>query len=133
GLDLNVKGEQHLWSQRPAVFVFNHQSKADVVIIASLLRRDMAGVGKQEIRDMPVIGRLLEFGGVVMIDRANAASAIEAMAPLVQAMREEGKSVALAPEGTRSVSPRLGAFKKGALHLAMQAGVPIVPIVIRNA
>ncbi|QIB65368.1 HAD-IB family hydrolase [Kineobactrum salinum] len=133
GLDLNVKGEQHLWSQRPAVFVFNHQSKADVVIIASLLRRDMAGVGKQEIRDMPVIGRLLEFGGVVMIDRANAASAIEAMAPLVQAMREEGKSVALAPEGTRSVSPRLGAFKKGAFHLAMQAGVPIVPIVIRNA
>jgi len=133
GLDLNVKGQQHLWSQRPAVFIFNHQSKADVVIIASLLRRDMAGVGKKEIRDMPLIGKVLEFGGVVMIDRANAASAIDAMAPLVDAMREDGKSVALAPEGTRSVSPRLGPFKKGAFHLAMQAGVPIVPIVIRNA
>tara|TARA_R110002110_G_scaffold43803_1_gene135631 strand:+ start:36325 stop:38013 length:1689 start_codon:yes stop_codon:yes gene_type:complete len=133
GLDLNVKGQEYLWSQRPAVFIFNHQSKADVVIMASLLRRDMAGVGKKEIRDMPVIGRVLELGGVVMIDRANSASAIEAMAPLVEAMREEGKSVALAPEGTRSVSPRLGAFKKGAFHLAMQAGVPIVPIVIRNA
>ena len=133
GLDLNVKGQQHLWSQRPAVFIFNHQSKADVVIIASLLRRDMAGVGKKEIRDMPLIGKVLEFGGVVMIDRANSASAIDAMAPLVVAMREDGKSVALAPEGTRSVSPRLGPFKKGAFHLAMQAGVPIVPIVIRNA
>lgn len=133
GLHLNVKGEEHLWSHRPAVFIFNHQSKADVVIMASLLRRDIAGVGKKEIKKLPVIGKVLEMGGVVMIDRANASSAIEAMAPLVQAMREEGKSVVLAPEGTRSVSPKVLPFKKGAFHLAMQAGVPIVPVVIRNA
>ncbi|MFN2329761.1 MAG: HAD-IB family hydrolase [Chromatocurvus sp.] len=132
-LDLRVKGEEHLWSHRPAVFIFNHQSKADVVIAARLLRQDLAGVGKKEIRKMPVIGRVLELGGVVMIDRQNAASAIEAMKPLVDAIREGGKSVALAPEGTRTISPRLAPFKKGAFHLAMQAGVPIVPIVIRNA
>ncbi|MEO1082320.1 MAG: HAD-IB family hydrolase [Pseudomonadota bacterium] len=132
-LDLRVRGEDNLWKQRPAVFIFNHQSKADIVICAKLLRRDLAGVGKQEIKKMPVIGRVLELGGVVMIDRKNAASAIEAMRPLVDAMRSEGKSVALAPEGTRSVSPLLGSFKKGAFHLAMQAGVPIVPIVIHNA
>ena len=82
---------------------------------------------------MPLIGRILEFGGVVMIDRKNAASAIEAMAPLVDVMREDGKSVCLSPEGTRTVSPKLAAFKKGAFHLAMQAGVPMVPIVIHNA
>ncbi|WP_439105630.1 HAD-IB family hydrolase [Congregibacter sp.] len=132
-LDLKISGEENLWKQRPAVFIFNHQSKADVVIGAKLLRRDMAGVGKQEIKKMPVIGKVLEMGGVVMIDRKNAASAIEAMQPLVDAMRNEGKSVALAPEGTRTVSPNLGPFKKGAFHLAMQAGVPIVPVVIRNA
>ncbi|MGI9295176.1 MAG: HAD-IB family hydrolase [Pseudomonadales bacterium] len=133
GLKLNVKGEENLWKQRPAVFIFNHQSKADVVIAARLLRRDIAGVGKQEIKKMPVIGKVLELGGVVMIDRANASSAIEAMTPLVDAMRNEGKSVVLSPEGTRTVSPRLAPFKKGAFHLALQAGVPIVPIVIRNA
>lgn len=132
-LNLVVRGEENLWKERPAVFVFNHQSKADVVIGAKLLRRDMAGIGKKEIKKMPVIGKVLEMGGVVMIDRANAASAIEAMQPLVDAMRDEGRSVALAPEGTRSVSPRLGPFKKGAFHLAMQAGVPIVPVVIHNA
>jgi putative phosphoserine phosphatase/1-acylglycerol-3-phosphate O-acyltransferase len=132
-LDLVVRGEENLWSHRPAVFVFNHQSKADVVIGAKLLRRDMAGVGKQEIKKMPVIGKVLEMGGVVMIDRKNAASAIEAMQPLVEAMRNEGRSVALAPEGTRTVSPNLGPFKKGAFHLAMQAGVPMVPVVIHNA
>ncbi|TXS94068.1 HAD-IB family hydrolase [Parahaliea maris] len=133
GLHLHVKGEENLWSHRPAVFIFNHQSKADVVIMTSLLRRDIAGVGKKEIKKLPVIGKVLEMGGVVMIDRANARSAIEAMEPLVQAMREEGKSVVLAPEGTRSINPKLLPFKKGAFHLAMQAGVPIVPVVIRNA
>jgi 1-acyl-sn-glycerol-3-phosphate acyltransferase len=114
-LDLQGRGEENLWKSRPAVFVFNHQSKADVVIGAKLLRRDMAGVGKQEIKKMPVIGKVLEMGGVVMIDRKNAASAIEAMQPLVDAMRNEGRSVALAPEGTRTVSPNLGPFKKGRL------------------
>lgn len=133
GLDLNVTGEKNIWAQRPAVFIFNHQSKADVVICAKLLRRDIAGVGKKEIRDMPVIGRVMEMGGVVLIDRADARGAIEAMQPLVDAMCKEGKSVVLAPEGTRTVSPRLAPFKKGAFHLAIQAGVPIVPIVIRNA
>jgi len=133
GLKLVVRGEQHLWAQRPAVFVFNHQSKADVVIIARLLRRDIAGVGKKEIRNIPIIGRTMELAGTVFIDRANAASAIDAMQPLVDAMRNEGKCVVIAPEGTRSVSPRLGAFKKGAFHLAIQAGVPVVPIVIHNA
>ena len=133
GLDLDVRGEENLWSQRPAVFVFNHQSKADVVIAARLVRRDIAGVGKKEIRNMPIIGRVMEFGGAVLIDRANAASAIEAMQPLVDVMRVEGKSVLLAPEGTRTVSPKLNPFKKGAFHLAIQAGVPMVPIVIHNA
>lgn len=133
GLNLVVRGEENLWSNRPAVFVFNHQSKADVVIIARLLRRDIAGVGKREIRDTPIIGKTLELAGTVFIDRANAASAIEAMQPLVDKMRNGGVSVVIAPEGTRSISPKLGPFKKGAFHLAMQAGVPIVPIVIHNA
>ena len=133
GLNLVVRGEENLWSKRPAVFVFNHQSKADVVIIARLLRRDFAGVGKKEIKNSPIIGKTLELAGTVFIDRDNAASAIEAMQPLVDAMRNERKSVVIAPEGTRTISPTLAPFKKGAFHLALQAGVPVVPIVIHNA
>jgi putative phosphoserine phosphatase/1-acylglycerol-3-phosphate O-acyltransferase len=134
GLELDVSGEQHLWSSRPAVFVFNHQSKADVLIAARLIRRDIAGVGKKEIKkETPVIGKVMEMGGVVFIDRANARNAIDAMSPLIDAMKHEGKSVVIAPEGTRTIGPRLAPFKKGAFHIAMQAGVPIVPIVIHNA
>jgi putative phosphoserine phosphatase/1-acylglycerol-3-phosphate O-acyltransferase len=133
GLNLKISGEEHLWSRRPAVFVFNHQSNVDLVIMARLMRRDISGVGKRELRDMPVIGRVLEASGVVLIDRSNTAAAIASMAPLVDAMRVEGKSVCLSPEGTRAISPRLAEFKKGAFHLAMEAGVPMVPIVIHNS
>jgi putative phosphoserine phosphatase/1-acylglycerol-3-phosphate O-acyltransferase len=69
----------------------------------------------------------------VFIDRADGKSAINAMKPLIDVIRNEGKSVVLAPEGTRTVSPVMAPFKKGAFHLAMQAGVPIVPIVIYNS
>jgi putative phosphoserine phosphatase/1-acylglycerol-3-phosphate O-acyltransferase len=133
GLNLNVRGERYLWEQRPAVFMFNHQSKADVIIIAKLLRRDIAGVGKKEIRNYPLLGKIMELSGTVLIDRQNTNNAIEAMKPLVDVIRVERKSVVIAPEGTRSVSPKLAPFKKGAFHLAMQAGVPVVPIVIHNA
>ena len=53
------------------------------------------------------------------------------MQPAVDRLRH-GMSVVIAPEGTRSLTPRLGQFKKGAFHIAMQAGAPIVPVVIRN-
>jgi putative phosphoserine phosphatase/1-acylglycerol-3-phosphate O-acyltransferase len=133
GLNLRIKGEHHLWSHRPAVFLFNHQSNVDMVIVARLLRRDISGIGKKEIGDIPLIGRILEYSGVVLIDRKDHDRAVEAMAGLVDTMRVEGKSVCISPEGTRSITPRLAPFKKGAFHLAIQAGVPVVPIVIHNS
>jgi putative phosphoserine phosphatase/1-acylglycerol-3-phosphate O-acyltransferase len=131
GVDLRVQGEEHLWSHRPAVFIFNHQSALDAILIAKMLRRDITGVGKREIRNNPIFGPVFTAAGLVFIDRADSTRAIEALAPAVDALRE-GRSLAIAPEGTRSLTPRLGRFKKGAFHVAMQAGVPIVPVVFRN-
>jgi putative phosphoserine phosphatase/1-acylglycerol-3-phosphate O-acyltransferase len=133
GVTLDVRGERNLWSSRPCIFVFNHQSNADVFIVAKLVRRDMTGIGKKELRKVPMIGRLMELGGMVFVDRARTRDAIDAMAPLVDALRRDHKSVCIAPEGTRSATGRLGPFKKGAFHLAIQAGVPIVPVVIHNS
>lgn len=133
GCELEVTGEENLWNARPCIFVFNHQSKADVMILAKLIRKDMGGVGKKEIKDTPIIGKLMEYAGTVFIDRADAKSAVKAMEPLQDAIKIDGKSIVIAPEGTRTLSPKLGPFKKGAFHMAMQAGVPIVPIVIHNA
>jgi putative phosphoserine phosphatase/1-acylglycerol-3-phosphate O-acyltransferase len=132
GIELEVEGEEHLWSRRPAVFIFNHQSAVDTLLVAKLLRRDFTGIAKQEIRRNPLFGPAFAFAGVVFIDRAAGAKAIHSLEPALKALRE-GRSIAIAPEGTRSRTPQLGRFKKGAFHLAMQAAVPIVPIVFLNA
>ena len=133
GLDLDVRGRENLWKQRPAIFMFNHQSNADMLIMASLIRRDIVGVGKRELKNLPVIGPLMGAAGVVFIDRSDRQAAIETMKPLVQAMQEEKKSLVIAPEGTRAPTRKLGAFKKGGFHVAIQSGVPIVPVVIHNS
>jgi putative phosphoserine phosphatase/1-acylglycerol-3-phosphate O-acyltransferase len=131
GIKMVVHGEDNLWSHRPAVIIFNHQSNADFFIVAKLLKKDTVAVAKKELKSSP-IGPLLSAAGVVFLDRTNREKAIEALKPAVDTLKN-GISVAIAPEGTRSYDYNLGPFKKGAFHLAMQAGVPIVPIVVKNA
>ena len=131
GLQVSVKGKRNLTDFRPAVFCFNHQSAADFFIVIKLLRNDFTGIAKKELEKTP-IGPILKAFGAIYIDRSNKEHAIEAMKPAVDALKN-GISVAIAPEGTRSGTAELGPFKKGAFHLAMQAGVPIIPIVIKNA
>jgi putative phosphoserine phosphatase/1-acylglycerol-3-phosphate O-acyltransferase len=134
GIDVEVtSGSEYLWSARPCVFLMNHQSKLDPIIIMRLLRGGFTGVAKKEAANVPLFGQFFRLAGVVFVDRGNTRQAKAALAPAVTKLREEGVSLVIAPEGTRSATPRLGRFKKGAFHIAMQAGVPVVPIVIRNA
>ncbi len=132
GIKLNVHGEENLWSDRPCVFLFNHQSQLDVMILGALLRKDFTGVAKKSLEHDPVFGPIGYLADVAFVDRSNSSAAREALKPVVEAMKK-GKCIAIAPEGTRSPTPRLLPFKTGAFHMARQAGVPVVPIVIRNA
>jgi putative phosphoserine phosphatase/1-acylglycerol-3-phosphate O-acyltransferase len=127
-----VQGAGHLWDARPCVFVFNHQSKLDPIVMMKLLRGGFTGVAKKEAANVPGFGQFFRLAGVAFIDRGDSAQIREALEPAVRKLRDEGTSLVIAPEGTRSPTPRLGRFKKGAFHIAMQAGVPIVPIVMRN-
>jgi putative phosphoserine phosphatase / 1-acylglycerol-3-phosphate O-acyltransferase len=131
GVDVEVQGEQYLWAHRPSVFMFNHQSMVDGYVLLRLMRRGFTGVAKREVAHRPFLGQMLRALDFAFIDRGATRSAIEAMAPAVDRLRA-GMSVVIAPEGTRSLTPRLGRFKKGAFHMAMQAGVPVVPVVFRN-
>jgi len=132
GVQLNVQGEQHLWDARPAVFLFNHQSQLDMLIICKLLRGGFAGVAKKELANDPIFGAAFRLADTAFVDRSSTTQAKRALEPAVQRLHD-GVSWVVAPEGTRSPTPRLRPFKKGAFHMAMQAGVPLVPIVIRNA
>ncbi len=131
GVRLDVHGAEHL-AARPAVFLFNHQSQLDVLILAKLLRGGFTGVAKKELANSPGFGVMFRLADVAFVDRQDNAQARKALEPAVQKLRD-GISLVIAPEGTRSATPALGPFKKGAFHVAMQAGVPIVPIVIRNS
>jgi len=133
GIDVDVvRGHEYLWSARPCVFVFNHQSKLDPIIVMKLLRGGFTGVAKKEAKNVPGFGQLFQLAGVAFVDRGNTDQAREALQPAVDKIRS-GMSLVVAPEGTRSATPRLGRFKKGPFHIAMQAEVPMVPVVIKNA
>jgi putative phosphoserine phosphatase/1-acylglycerol-3-phosphate O-acyltransferase len=132
GIHLNVTGEHNVSSQRPAVFIFNHQSILDGFILMKLLREDMTGVAKKEVASQPGFGQFARLAHVAFVDRGNTSQAKTALEPVVRRLHE-GYSIAISPEGTRSATPAIGEFKKGAFHIAMQGGVPIVPVVIRNA
>lgn len=131
GVRLRVVGEHNLWRARPAIFVANHQSSLDPVVAGSLLRKDFTAVGKAEARYDPraVIGGLLL--DPAFIDRSKPEQAKAELDKLIVRIKA-GTSVMIFPEGTRTPTPELGRFKKGAFHLAIQAGVPMVPIVLRN-
>jgi putative phosphoserine phosphatase / 1-acylglycerol-3-phosphate O-acyltransferase len=132
GIDIEVQGEHHLWARRPSVFLFNHQSIVDGYVLLRLLKGGFTGVAKKEAAHMPLLGQILRALDFAFIDRSNTRAAKEAMQPAVDRLRL-GMSIVIAPEGTRSLTPRLGRFKKGPFHMAMQAGAPIVPVVIRNS
>jgi putative phosphoserine phosphatase / 1-acylglycerol-3-phosphate O-acyltransferase len=131
-IDFDVVGELNA-ARRPAVFFINHQSTlVDALVTSRVVQRGFTVVAKAELRQIPVLGRLLDAADVAFLDRSDTAKAVSALEPAADKLRA-GISIAMSPEGTRSLSPRIGRFKKGGFHLARDAGVPIVPIVIRNA
>lgn len=131
GVRLNVVGQENLWSERPAIFLFNHQSQLDMFVLGALLRKDFTGVAKKSLEKDPLFAPIGYLANVAYIDRTNNAQARQDLQGAVDALHE-GRSIAIAPEGTRSPTPRLLPFKKGPFHLAIQAGVPVVPMVMRN-
>jgi putative phosphoserine phosphatase/1-acylglycerol-3-phosphate O-acyltransferase len=131
GVDVEIVGEQNAWSHRPAVFIFNHQSLLDPLVVFKIVQRDVTAVGKKEVEKMPLIGQIAWLMNAALIDRKNVTQAKAALQPAVDRLHD-GYSVMIAPEGTRSLTSRVGPFKKGPFHLAMQGGVPIVPVIIRD-
>ena len=132
GVTLNVRGQHNLTARRPAVFIFNHRNNFDPFIIAALVHDNFTGVAKKELEKHPIIGTLGRLLDTAFIDRDDARSAVGSLHQ-IEEHAKMGLSVVVAPEGTRLDTTEVGPFKKGPFRIAMSAGIPIVPIVIRNA
>lgn len=114
--------------RRAYVVVANHLSDADPFLL-SFLPWDMRWLAKEVLYRIPLIGRLMRYGGDIPIARKSAAGIRQAMEEARRAL-DAGISIMMFPEGTRSRDGNLLPFKNGAFRLAIEAGVPILPIAI---
>ncbi len=113
---------------RPAVIVANHLSNHDLFVFGQVVPPRTVSLGKQSLKWLPLFGQLYWLAGNVLIQRGNAAHARQAMTQLTNTLHQRDISIWIFPEGTRSHGKGLGPFKKGAFQLAVNAGVPIVPV-----
>ncbi len=133
GQKLEVTGAEHLDAGRPAIYVVNHASLGDFFIAASLIPYGTVGVVKKQVVAYPFVGQVYLLSGHLRIDRGQHAEAVQSMKDLASLVRRAGLSIYLSPEGTRSRDGRLKSFKKGWVHLAIQTGLPVVPIIVHDA
>ena len=126
GLEFDIEGRHFLEQARPAVFIFNHQSLLDSLVMAYLLREDVVALCKREMAENPVVGPLMRQVDTIFVDREHS----DQRAVLEQALGvlSSGRSLVIAPEGTRSTLGDVQPFKHGAFYLANRAGAPLVPI-----
>jgi 1-acyl-sn-glycerol-3-phosphate acyltransferase len=122
-------GLEHAAGEAPRIFLANHLSTLDIWVLAPVLPVTTRFVSKRTIFWIPVLGQAMAVAGFIPIDRKDRASAIRSLSRATETIRG-GASVILFPEGTRSRDGRLARFKRGSFHLALEAGVPVVPVAI---
>ncbi|KAL9256716.1 1-acyl-sn-glycerol-3-phosphate acyltransferase-like protein [Drosera capensis] len=131
GNPVKIEGQEH--TRRRAIFVSNHASAVDVLMIMQLLPWGTVGIAKKEIIWYPLFGQIYWLANHLRIDRYSRSAAIASLKQVASVIIENKLSLAIFPEGTRSDDGKLLPFKKGFVHLAMDTGLPIVPIVLINA
>ncbi|NXO44058.1 PLCB acyltransferase, partial [Locustella ochotensis] len=129
GLRFEVKGLENFKVEGPAIIVSNHQSILDMMGLMEVLPDNCVQVGKKELMYAGSVGLIIYLGGVIFINRKSTSSAKMVMAEVAKTMVAENVKVWVYPEGTRNCTGDLLPFKKGAFHLAVQAQVPVIPVV----
>ena len=112
------------------MIVANHQSNHDLFVLGHVVPPRTVCIGKKSLKWVPLFGQLFWLAGNVLIDRGNAYQARRAMQTTTRTLRENDTSIWVFPEGTRNAGEQLVPFKKGAFHMAVEAGVPIVPVCV---
>jgi 1-acyl-sn-glycerol-3-phosphate acyltransferase len=128
---ITVSGAEKLDPHRSYIYMPNHQSNADIPLLLGRLPVQFRWLAKAELFRIPIFGRAMRGVGYISIDRSNRKSAFESLKRAARTIRE-GTSVLIFPEGTRSPDGHILPFKKGGFVLAVDSGVPIVPIIIRG-
>ncbi|CAN5680247.1 lysophospholipid acyltransferase family protein [soil metagenome] len=128
-IDLDVSGRENQDPTRIYVIMSNHQSHYDIPVLYHVLGGNIRMVAKKELFRVPVFGRAMEAAGFISVDRSNRTRAVASLNKAKEVLAR-GLSVFIAPEGTRSKTGELLPFKKGGFNLAIDMGLPILPVSI---
>ncbi len=131
GMEIRVSGREHLDPAQSYVFIVNHRSYLDTATLFAYTGRRIGIIAKKELLKVPILGFGMGFVNILAIDRSNRERAIATMRVATERIRQ-GISMGVFAEGTRARPGQLLAFKKGGFYVAREAGVPVVPIAIKN-
>ena len=129
---VEVIGAENVLTAKPQIFMANHQSDFDILIVLGFVPGQFRWIAKKELFKIPLFGTAMRNAGYIEIDRHQHDKALKSLDIAAQKIRE-GKSVMTFPEGTRSKDGKIKPFKQGMFHLAIKSGVPIIPITIIGA
>jgi 1-acyl-sn-glycerol-3-phosphate acyltransferase len=130
GIRTRVRGREHIPAARACLFMANHVSNLDPPVLLQLMPPFTAIFLKQSLMRIPFLGLVMRTAGFIPVRRDGSVEAAKASLRAARKALDEGRSIVVFPEGTRSADGRLLPFKKGPFHLAMEAGVPIVPVTV---
>ncbi len=129
GVKVEVEGLQNIDPNQAYVFAANHQSQFDIFALLAHLPIQFRWLAKRELFRIPIFGSGMKAAGYIPIDRSNRKEAFKSI-DQAAARVQEGTSIVIFPEGTRSLDGKLQYFKKGGFHLAIKSKRPLVPVSI---
>ncbi|MDG1500681.1 MAG: 1-acyl-sn-glycerol-3-phosphate acyltransferase [Planctomycetota bacterium] len=132
GVKVEVTGEENLNFEGARILLFNHVSLLDMLVLAKTCPEFSIVIYKEEFHKIPGVGAALRGLGSIAVNRKNHKAALASMKLAAERIRDNGETVVMAPEGTRSRKGGLQKFKKGPFHLAIQTGAPVVPFIMRG-
>jgi 1-acyl-sn-glycerol-3-phosphate acyltransferase len=129
-LRLHAQMGVHIDRSRPCVIIANHQSNYDLFVLGNIVPPRTVCIGKKSLKWVPLFGQLFWLAGNVLIDRGNPLRARLAIRQTTDTLQQRDTSIWVFPEGTRNQGKGLLPFKRGAFQMAIDAGVPIVPVCV---
>ena len=130
-IKVTVNGLSNIDPSKSYIYMCNHQSNFDIPVLLGCLPVQFRWLAKAELFKVPIFGRSMRSAGYISIDRFNQTSAFESISEAAERIKG-GVSVMIFPEGTRSIDGKIRPFKKGGFVLAVDAKVPIIPVVLHG-
>ena len=126
-LPVSVDGYEHIRKGQSYVFVANHQSMFDVWLVYGWLPVIFKSLMKAELRKVPFVGTACKAAGHIFVERRNAKASMESLKEIEKQL-SNGVCTVIFPEGTRSLNGEVGRFKRGAFQIALDLGLPVIPL-----